>query len=117
MTHAELRALEERVASALRRADRKLGQAFHYTVTAMADDDRNGDALRTFVTERGKLDPKCFVVEFDPYVVSATSLRNLRILAGHEALHALLWPLGCSGTREDPIVYQLQRAFFGEVRE
>lgn len=117
MTKSEIRALEERVARALRWADRRLGQTNHYDVRPMPADERNGDTVRTSVTQRGKLDPACFVVEFDPDIVEATSLRNLRILAGHESLHAMLWPLGASASREDPIVYRLQRAIFGEVRE
>ena len=117
MTRAEIRREMQRVTLALRRADRRLEQAHYYTVLPMDPDDRDGPVMRISRTARGDDDAGHYLVEIDPDQTSELSLRNLRVLAGHEAIHAMLWPMGGRGAREEAVAYRLQRILFGEVRE
>ncbi len=123
MTARARRKEQARVQRALGWANRKLRTSFVFHVCEMSDAERRKYEGATFATaraNRGMQDPALFSVTYNPEESLQMNLRDLRRLAGHEALHCIVFPLGEAADNidlEEAAVYVLQRALFGEVGE
>ncbi len=125
----------KRVEKAVAKAQARIPTAFHITVVRFTAEEKleAGCQKKLMVIERtvrGDEDSWHFVLSFDPVVSERVSFRDLVKVAGHEVLHALLWPIADAVQRrgitekqaeelaraEENIVYTLQRALFGEIR-
>lgn len=131
---ARTRAQTERVEKAVKKAQARIPTAFHITVVPFDREEKreakkDGMLMSIGRTGRGADDSTHFVMSFDPVVSAKVSFPNLVKVAGHETLHALLWPITEMAQREgmseedmerlrkenETLTYKLQRAIFGEL--
>ena len=124
MTRAEIRREIQRVEKALAWAQKKTRTSFHLAVIRMDQSvaKDSGASLNIGRSCRGTSDKGMFVVGVNVEETPGINTKDLRRLAGHEVLHAILWGLGeASGKRRDEedecATYALQRAIFGETGE
>lgn len=110
---------KRRVESALAWAQKRLGTSYHFIVTAAAPEDVDGHTLMAIArTGRGDSDPNAFHVVFNAKAVKQTPMSDLRKIAVHENVHAILWPCTQRAPRdkEEAAVYIIQRALVGEIK-
>lgn len=120
-----------KVQAALAWAQRKLYTAFHLTVRPFTKEElaeSGASVMAINLTARDTADPTHFIIGFNADVIAATSTRATRVLAAHELIHAILWPLsqlaeaGKKGSEmkravdvSEDITYRLQRIIVGEM--
>ena len=88
MNKAEQKRIEARIQRALDRLQRRLGVEFEWVLSP------NSGVEATFQIERsnrGVEDPVCFSLEYNPDLIEAESLADLRYDIYHEILHAMTW--------------------------
>lgn len=123
-----------RVEKAVEKAQARIPTAFHISVVPFNREEKReaqdeGVLMTISPTRRGPDDRNHFVMQFDPTVAETVSFPNLVKVAGHETIHALLWPItdlaqyeGISDSQaellrreNESLTYTLQRALFGEL--
>lgn len=93
MTKAEIRRERLRIAAALRKIQRKLGQSFD--VTVLANETENVMAVWPTIWPQ---DPKAFNLAFCPDLVESLTRHELEQDVLHEVYHMIQWPLRESAT-------------------
>lgn len=114
--------LQRRLHSAFNYAQKKCKTAYHFNFNACTPKDfvESGHGPEAIMairrTERGMEDESHFIIDVNLPVASARSMAVLRLDAGHEVIHAMLFDLYEKNNVKnlENAVYRLQRAFFGE---
>lgn len=123
-----------RVERAVAKAQARIPTAFHISVLPFNREEKReaqgeGVLMTIARTGRGPDDRNHFIMQFDAAVAETVSFPNLIKVAGHEIIHALLWPIteiadypGISEERaellrreNESLTYTFQRALFGEL--
>jgi len=73
---------------------KRLGTAFDLAVVA----DRGEELLSIDRSGRGRDDPLCFVITYNPEALGGRSAALLRSDALHELIHAMWWPFYEAGS-------------------
>jgi hypothetical protein len=87
MNKAEVKREEARIRRALDWLQRRLKLNYEWVLAANPD-------IEVFQVERsnrGVEDPLCFLLDFNPDMVHAQSLKDLRYDLYHEIIHAMTW--------------------------
>lgn len=114
----------KRVLKAINDAQERLGVRYNIQVEVANESDMaDGAIIAISRTGRGLDDASAFNVIVNAKAAWKRSHKELLIDAGHEMLHALLMEMGEAAERcptwsrekEESVVYQLQRAIFGEA--
>lgn len=125
----------KRVEKAVAKAQARIPTAFHITVVPFNRSEKqeakqDGMLMSIGRTGRGGDDGNHFVLSFDPVVSEKVGFPDLVKVAGHETIHALLWPITEMAQHDgmtdqqaeelrkanETLTYTLQRALFGEIR-
>ncbi len=114
---------KKRAEKAIEFAQKRLGTSFSIMIERMpkpepADKDNPKPTMMISRSARGTDDRNLFFVFADPVILKETNAHNMRVLAIHEIIHAILWDIEDS---QDPTVsenatYILQRAIIGEMK-
>jgi hypothetical protein len=107
-----------RATSAFKWAQKRTGTAFDITFVPMPKDEREEAYMAIRQSSRGEADKTAFIVEISPEHVDAAALGKLRILAVHELLHAIWWPVievaenAVKGAARERVIAEIESATY-----